>query len=162
MQVRYISINKPKRGALERVKIQSDIIEYNESNFSSRNVIIPDPTLRDDQIDLSYHTFLELYKFKIIYYLMKMEDISLSKAYYKWSRAYKFDNQIYEIMQFIVKKEKPKVLINRNPTLNYYSMLLMSVRRVKKDINDYTLSVPLSVLPGQAAHSLIYAGKRCA
>ncbi len=93
---------------------------------------------------------------------MKMEDISLSKAYYKWSRAYKFDNQIYEIMQFIVKKEKPKVLINRNPTLNYYSMLLMSVRRVKKDINDYTLSVPLSVLPGQAAHSLIYAGKRCA
>ena len=86
-------------------------------NFSSRNVIVPDPTLRDDEIDLSYNTFLELYKFKIIYYLMKMDDINLSKAYYIWSRAYKFDNRVYEIMQFIVKKEKPKILINRNPTL---------------------------------------------
>ena len=28
---------------------------------------------------------------------------------------------------------------------NYYSMLLMSVRSVKKDISDFTLSVPLSV-----------------
>ena len=28
---------------------------------------------------------------------------------------------------------------------NYYSMLLMSVRTVKKDIDDWTLSVPLSV-----------------
>lgn len=117
-------------------------------NFSSRNVIIPDPTLRDDQVDLSYHTFLELYKFKIIYYLMKMDDISLSKAYYKWSRAHEFDSQIYEVMKFIIKKEKPKVLINRNPTLNYYSMLLMGIRNVKKSIDDYTLSVPLSVLPG--------------
>ena len=78
---------------------------------------MPDPTLRDDEIDLSYNTFLELYKFKIIYYLMKMDDINLSKAYYIWSRAYKFDNRVYEIMQFIVKKEKPKILINRNPTL---------------------------------------------
>lgn len=117
-------------------------------NFSSRNVIIPDPTLRDDQVDLSYHTFLELYKFKIIYYLMKMDDISLSKAYYRWSRAHVFDSQIYEVMKFIIQKEKPKVLINRNPTLNYYSMLLMSIRDVKRSIDDYTLSVPLSVLPG--------------
>lgn len=86
-------------------------------NFTSRNVIIPDPTLRDDQLDLSYHTFLELFKFKIIYYLMKMDDISLAKAYHIWDNAYKYDNRIYEIMQFMVKKEKPKVLINRNPTL---------------------------------------------
>lgn len=80
---------------------------------------------------------------------MKMDDINLSKAYYIWSRAYKFDNRVYEIMQFIVKKEKPKILINRNPTLNYYSMLLMSVRKVKIDISDFSLSVPLSILPGQ-------------
>lgn len=87
-------------------------------NYTSRNVIIPNPTLQDDQIDLSYHTFLELYKFKIIYYLMQMDDISLSKAYYEWSRAYKFNNKIYEIMQFIVKKEQPRILMNRNPTLD--------------------------------------------
>ena len=117
-------------------------------NNSSRNVICPDPTLRDDELDLSYHTFLELFKFKIIHYLMKINDISLQKAYSKWQKAYKFDNHVYEIMQYIVKKEKPKVLINRNPTLNYYSMLLMNIRSVKKDITDFTLSVPLSILPG--------------
>ena len=117
-------------------------------NYTARNVIIPDPTLRDDEIDLSYHTFLILYKFKIMYYLMKMDNISLSKAYYIWQKSYKFDNRIYEIMLFIVKKEKVRILMNRNPTLNYYSMLLMKVRTVKKDITDYTLSVPLSVLPG--------------
>jgi hypothetical protein len=72
----------------------------------------------------------------------------LTKAYDIWRNSYKFDNRIYEIMQFMVKKEKPKILMNRNPTLNYYSMLLMSVRKVKKSIDDFTLSVPLSVLPG--------------
>ena len=34
-------------------------------NYTSRNVIIPDPSLNDDQIDLSYHTFLEIYKFRL-------------------------------------------------------------------------------------------------
>ena len=48
---------------------------------------------------------------------MQIDDISLTKAYSEWSRAYKFNNRIYEIMQFIVKKEKPKILMNRNPTL---------------------------------------------
>lgn len=117
-------------------------------NYTARNVIVPDPTLRDDEVALSYHTFLELFKFKIIYYLMKMDDTSLSKAYYEWKEAYKFNQRVYEIMQFIVKREKAKILMNRNPTLNYYSMLLMNVRNVKKDIEDFTLSVPLSVLPG--------------
>ena len=117
-------------------------------NYTSRNVIIPNPELRDSELDLSYNTFLELYKFKIIYYLMAMDDISLAKAYDIWQQGYKFDERIYQIMQFIIQKENPKILINRNPTLNYYSMLLMSIRLVKKDISDFTLSVPLSILPG--------------
>ena len=118
-------------------------------NSTARNVIVPDPTLHDDEIDLSYHTFLELFRFKIIYYLMKMDDISLSRANSEWAEAStKFSNRIYEIMQFIIKKENVRILMNRNPTLNYYSMLLMKVRKVKKDFSDFTLSVPLSVLPG--------------
>ena len=51
-------------------------------------------------------------------------------------------------MCFIVDKEHPKIIINRNPTLNYYSMLLMDIRSIKSDVSDFTLSVPLSVLPG--------------
>lgn len=117
-------------------------------NFTSRNVIVPDPSLHDDEIDLSYHTFLELFKYKIIYYLMRLEDITLSKAYYIWKKASNFDEKVYDIMMFIVEKCDTRVLINRNPTLNYYSMLLMKVRKVKKDGGDYALSVPLSILPG--------------
>lgn len=86
-------------------------------NYTSRNVIVPSPDLKDDQVDLSYHTFLELFKFKILNYLMQIDGISLSKANQIWTRAYRFDKRVYEIMQFILKKEKPKILINRNPTL---------------------------------------------
>ena len=76
---------------------------------------------------------------------MKMDDITLGKAHEKWSKAFRFDNKVYQTMLYIVEKEKPLLLINRNPTLNYYSMLLMQVRTIKKDIDDYTLSVPLSM-----------------
>lgn len=31
---------------------------------------------------------------------------------------------------------------------NFYSMLLMKIRNVKRDDDDYTLSVGLSILPG--------------
>ena len=117
-------------------------------NYTSRNVIIPNPELRDSEVDLSYNTFLELFKFKIIHYLMVMDDISLTQAWQEYQDAYKFNSHIYEVMNFIIAKEQPRILINRNPTLNYYSILLMRVRKVKSDVTDFTLSVPLSVLPG--------------
>jgi hypothetical protein len=117
-------------------------------NFTSRNVIVPDPSLKDNEIDLSYNTFLEVFKYKIIYYIMKLDDITLSKAYAIWKAASTFDSKVYDIMQFIIKQEDVRVLINRNPTLNFYSMLLMKSRQIKPDGNDYALSIPLSILPG--------------
>lgn len=114
-------------------------------NNTSRNVIIPDPSLKDNEVDLSYQTFRILFKYKIIYYLMKLNDMYLSSAYNKWRASFEFDPQVYNVMQYILKKESPKILINRNPTLNYYSMLLMNIRNVKRDATDYCLSVPLSI-----------------
>lgn len=86
-------------------------------NFTSRNVIVPDPTLKDNEVDLSYHTFLELFKYKIIHYLMMIDDIPLSKAYSIWKRAFLFNPKVYEIMEHIREEEDPRLLINRNPTL---------------------------------------------
>lgn len=123
-------------------------------NYTARNVIIPDPSLHDNEVDLSYNTFLELYKYKIIYYLMQLDNTSLSRAYDTWKNAYKFDEKVYKTMLFVLEKEQPRLLINRNPTLNYYSMLLMKIRTIKKDVTDYTLSVPLSILPGLNADQL--------
>lgn len=118
-------------------------------NFTSRNVIIPGKDLRDDEVDLSYHTFRELFKFKIIYYLSKMDNGSLAKAYTEWyNSGHKFSKRVYEVMMFILKQEQSRIIMNRNPTLNYYSMLLMRIRQIKQDMEDYTLTVPIAVLPG--------------
>ena len=72
---------------------------------------------------------------------MKIEDISLAKAYDIWKRAIVFDKKVHDIMQFIVDQGEVKLLINRNPTLNYYSMLLMNIRQVKANDIDHTMSV---------------------
>ena len=48
-------------------------------------------------------------------------------------------------------------------TITFGSILLMKIRRIKKDANDVTLAIPSAILPGQkAAHSLIDAGKHYA
>ena len=117
-------------------------------NYTSRCVIVPDPTLRVDEVDLPYQAFRVLYKYRIIYYIMKIDDIPLSKAFYRWKNAYKFDPYVYDIMMHIVNTEQPRILLNRNPTLNYYSMLLLRIRKVQKDDQRATLAVPLSILPG--------------
>lgn len=118
-------------------------------DYTSRNVITLDTTLRINQVDLSYHTFLVLFKYLILSDLMKLEDISLSKAFYKWNMAcIKFDETIYECMLHLLETKHLKVIINRNPTLNFYSILLMDIRTVKKDFNDFTLSLPSAILPG--------------
>ena len=86
-------------------------------NYSARNVIIPDPSLKVHEVDMSYQTFRILFSNLIMYYLMKQDHIPLWKAYDRWKRSYVYDNYIYEVMKFIVNKRKPMVLINRNPTL---------------------------------------------
>ena len=48
---------------------------------------------------------------------MRLDDITLSKAYDIWKKSYVFDEKVYDIMEYILEKEDPKVLINRNPTL---------------------------------------------
>ena len=117
-------------------------------NSTARNVIIPDPTLRDNEIDMSYHTFHEIFKFLILHYLTKVDGLTYPQALEEWERGRSYSDKIYYIMQYILKTIKLNSLINRNPTLNYYSMLRMKIRKVKRDASDYTMSVPLSCLPG--------------
>ena len=111
-------------------------------------VIVPDPTLHQNEVDLSYQAFRILFKYRIIYYLMKMEDVPLAQAYYRWKNAYVFDEYVYNVMEYIIAAERPRIFLNRNPTLNLYSMLLLRIRHVKKDPYRTTLSVPLYILPG--------------
>lgn len=117
-------------------------------NFSARNVIIPDPTLRADEVRLGYLTFLELFKYEIIAHLEKMANITYNQAHDNWFQAtINFDPKIYEIMVYLIKKWKPRIIINRNPTINYGSWLCMKLVDVKKEYEeDYTMSIPIQVL----------------
>lgn len=117
-------------------------------NYSSRSVIVPDITLKTDEVDIPYASAYKLFKLQIIHYLMKLKHISMAEAASIWEDAHNYNEEIHEIMSFILEKKKPRLLINRNPTINYYSLVLMKIRRVKKDPDDYTMSIPLSILPG--------------
>jgi hypothetical protein len=117
-------------------------------NNTSRNVICPDPSLRDNEVDLSYFACLELFKYQIIYYIRKLDNCTQAQAVDEWRNGFIFSEKVYNIMLYILEHDDPRLLINRNPTLNYYSILLMKIRTIKKDDNDYTLAVPLSILPG--------------
>lgn len=117
-------------------------------NFSSRNVIIPDPTLKADEVRLNYTAFLELFKYEIIAYLVKVEHITENEAFETWFKArIVYSAKIYEVMNFILKKLKPKILINRNPTINYGSILCVKIKSIKKEFSeDFTMSLPLQIL----------------
>ena len=127
-------------------------------NYSARHVVIPGSDLRDDEVDIPYISALKLMESRILYYLTESNKTNGSdkmpyfEAEMILKRAYsKFDNRIYEIIKFILKKEKPRLIINRNPTLNIYSIVLVKIRKVKDDIDDLTLSIPPSILNGMNA-----------
>lgn len=114
-------------------------------NYTARCVITPRPSLRVDEVVVSYQQFRVQMKYRIIYYLMNIDGCSLSTAYYRWKDAYKFDEHVYNIMLLIIEREHPRILLNRNPTINYYSMLLMRIASVNRDPYRTTLEVPLSI-----------------
>lgn len=129
--------------------IRSDILGGMIS-FSSRCVIIPDPTLKADEIRLNYVCCLELFKFEIISCLVNMADITENEAYEQWFKArIVYNPKIYEIMNYILKKYKPCCIVNRNPTINYGSLLCMRIKSIKNQFDDdFTMSMPISVLTG--------------
>ena len=50
-------------------------------------------------------------------------------------------------MNYFVKKRKPKVLINRNPTIAYGSIIMVKIKRIKPQFTkDYTMSIPIFIL----------------
>lgn len=118
-------------------------------NFSARNVIIPDDRLRSYQVRLPYVTFVELYKEEIINLIVKLTGVSYNIAVDEWFNAYReFDPKIYQIIKYMLKNTKNgnKILLNRNPTIDFGSFLCMEVADVKADYDDLSTSLPISIL----------------
>lgn len=119
-------------------------------NFSARAVIAQDPTLRIDEIKLPYVELVITQQQKIINILHRTYNMSMQEAYYIWERAkVKKDPRVYEILESLIHYgDGMKVLINRNPTISYGSILCMKVVGMTDTL---TMSVPLQILPSMAA-----------
>lgn len=121
-----------------------------------RNVIVLDPSLKIDEVDIPYKTFVVMFSGKIMRRIKQEKGWSTVRAYNFVKTRFKFDPYIYRIMEDIIREEEPKIILNRNPTITFGSILLMKIRKVKQDSDDLTLAVPSAILPGlsQIAHAL--------
>lgn len=118
-----------------------------EFNFSGRQVIVLDPTLKIDEVDMSYKAFIEQYKGQILRKIIEDKGWTITKATNYLASKFNFDPYVYNIMMQIVR-EGVHLILNRNPTITYGSILQMKVRSIKKDSDDWTLAIPSAILPG--------------
>ena len=124
-------------------------------NFTSRNVITADPSLRIDEVRLPYSALLELLQQSIVNILTKTYNLSYSDAYRRWYEAsLKKDPTIINIINSMIRNSTETgrglpIIINRNPTINYGSILQVFCIGIS-DIGDkfeYVMQVPLQILP---------------
>lgn len=99
-------------------------------NYTGRSVIIQDPSLEIDQVILSYYELVTILEQRIVNILHRSYNISYSDAYDIWYMAQiKEDPRVKEIIQSIIDTSCNgrgiPVLVNRNPTLGYGSILQM-------------------------------------
>lgn len=137
---------------LEAIKSKSGLIRNQicgtRINFSARNIISPAKAgFKIDELVVPYITFLELYKFEIINILRRTDGISLKAAEKQWYNAtLTYDEKVWKIMKKMVKDNEIGVLLNRNPTIAYGSILYLRIIDVKNDFNDVTMSLHNSIL----------------
>ena len=87
-------------------------------DFSARDVIVPNPKLRANEVILSYLAVLELYKLEIINLITKINGCTYHTALKYWFDAHLgFSPFVYEIMLHLMEKTKNGlcILANRNP-----------------------------------------------
>ena len=120
-------------------------------NFTSRSVIVSNPKLRIDQIILSYHVLVKVMQQTIINIIKKTYNVNLSVAYDIWYKAVlEVNPRVVDIIRNIIKAspEGIRFIINRNPSINYGSILQMYC----VDINfEHTMEIPLQILGPLAA-----------
>lgn len=117
--------------------------------FSSRSVIVPEPKLHMDQVTLPYYGLVILLEQVIVNILQKSYNITYAMAYKIWYYAsLKEDPRVREIIENLIKAKKVRVMINRNPTISYESMVYQNVVACT---DGFTMGVNLFCLKGLGA-----------
>jgi DNA-directed RNA polymerase beta' subunit len=118
-------------------------------NFTARNVIIPDPELRIDEIILPYSTLIELMSLIIINILTKT--YSPSEAYRIWDEArIEYNPMIADLIQSIIDSQYVGIILNRNPSISPASIIQLHLIGVTKD-DTYSCRVPHEILKSMGA-----------
>lgn len=154
--------NIKSKGGLIRNQIMGTRV-----NFSARNIISPAKAgYKIDEIVLPYITFLYLYKLELVNIISRVKNVSLSEAEQIWhSASLRVDREVYKIMKKMIVDEEIGILLNRNPTISYGSILYLKVAGIKDDYEDMTMSIHngiLSLLAGdydKILRPLIYNNK---
>jgi len=125
-------------------------------NFSARNIIGPaSGILRADEVVMCYISFMELFRYEICNFYTKLMKCTIDEADKAWKKAkIKFDPSFYRIIEFMVNNysDKLTVMINRNPSIDHGSFLMMHVVYVTPDMDNKTLIIPTSIITDQNAH----------
>ncbi len=128
-------------------------------NFSARNIITSSSgILHSDEVALNYITFLELYRYEITNMYQKIHHCDIIEATNVWKKgSIKYNPALYDIMQYIVHEPKYRpylrILISRNPCINYGSFQVVYIADVKPDWKDLTMTIPSSIItPFNADH----------
>lgn len=125
----------------------------NRINWSSRCVITPLPDGYDiDSLVIPYMCFMELYKFQLINLISSIKNVSLNEAESIWCKAItKYDTSMVKIINQFIEKGNCTVLFNRNPTINYGSIMKLKIVGIKTQYDDLTASLHNCILPPMGA-----------
>jgi methenyltetrahydromethanopterin cyclohydrolase len=117
-------------------------------NFSARNIISPARSgYKIDEIVLPYMTFLYLYKLEIMNVLVRVKNIKFNEAEKVWYNAtLSLDEEVYMVMKKMITDEEVGILLNRNPTISYGSILYLKVAGIKHSYEDMTMSIHNGIL----------------
>ena len=150
LQVEYDNLYTEIEKILAGKKGNIRLLIGGRCSFTVRSIIVPDPTLRIDEIRLPYNGLLELLQQTIINILANSYNYSYAKAYSVWYKAQiSFNQTIYDIVENLIKYHNGiPIIVNRNPSINFGSIVMMRCIGINK---SFTMSMPLQVLPGLAA-----------
>ena len=116
-------------------------------NFSARAVIVQNSQLRIDQVTLPYTMLVIMLQPQIINTLNRLYNMPYSEANTLCQKALaNKDNRVAEIIDTIIHSSTPEglpIIINRNPTISYGSILQMFCIGYT---DDMVMGLPLQVL----------------
>ena len=86
-----------------------------EFNHSGRSVIVLDPTLKINEIDMPYRAFAEQFKGQILHRIIKDKGWTITKAINYLASKFNFDPYVHSIMTKIIEEDGVSIILNRNP-----------------------------------------------